>query len=48
LRFRGRPASQLPWTEKIEEPGVMDLVTVDDAAERLNALLAAGAPRTGL
>ena len=48
LKFRGRPASELPWTEKIEEPGVMDLVTVDDAAERLDALLAAGAPRTGL
>lgn len=39
-RFRGRPASALPWGTKIEAPGVMDLVTVDDAIaafERFNA-----------
>ena len=42
----GRPASELPWTEKIERPGVMDLITKDDVIERLDALLAAGAPRT--
>lgn len=30
-RFRGRPASELRWGAKIEAPGVMDLVTVDDA-----------------
>jgi heptosyltransferase I len=46
LRFRGRPADALPWTTKIEEPGVMDLITADDVIERLDALLAAGAPRT--
>ena len=45
-RFRGRPAAELPWTTKIEEPGVMDLITVADVIERLDALLAAGAPRT--
>jgi len=45
-RFRGRPAAELPWATKIEEPGVMDLITVDDVVERLDALLAAGAPRT--
>ena len=46
LRFLGKPASQIPWTTKIERPGVMDLITVDDAAARLDALIAAGAPRT--
>ena len=45
-RFRGRPAAELPWTEKIEEPGVMDLITPADVIERLDALMAAGAPRT--
>lgn len=30
-RYRGRPAGELAWGSKIEEPGVMDLVTVDDA-----------------
>ena len=44
-RFLGRPAGEIPWTTKIERPGVMDLVTVDDAVERLDALMAAGAPR---
>jgi heptosyltransferase I len=42
----GRSAAELPWTTKIERPGVMDLITVDDVIERLDALLAAGAPRT--
>jgi heptosyltransferase I len=45
-RFRGRPAAELPWTEKIEEPGVMDLIKPADVIERLDALMAAGAPRT--
>ena len=43
LQFRGRPAAELPWTEKIEEPGVMDLITVDAVVERLDALLQAPA-----
>lgn len=30
-RFLGRSASELKWGTKIEQPGVMDLVTVDDA-----------------
>jgi len=46
LRFLHKPAGEIPWTTKIERPGVMDLVTVDDAVERLDALMAAGAPRT--
>ncbi len=45
-RFVGKPASELAWTTKIERPGVMDLITVDDVQERLDALVAAGAPRT--
>jgi heptosyltransferase I len=45
-RFRRRPAAELPWTTKIEEPGVMGLISTGDVIERLDALLAAGAPRT--
>jgi len=45
-RFKGRPAAELPWTTKIEHPGVMGLITVADVIERIDALLAAGAPRT--
>jgi heptosyltransferase I len=45
-KFMGKPAADLAWTAKIERPGVMDLVTVDDVTERLDALMAAGAPRT--
>ena len=37
--FRGRPASALPWTEKIEEPGVMDLISVDAVIGRLEEFL---------
>jgi heptosyltransferase I len=39
-RFRGRAADELPWTEKIEEPGVMDLIPVDAVAAKLDELLA--------
>ncbi len=45
-RFRDQTAAGLPWTTKIEEPGVMDLITPADVIERLDALMAAGAPRT--
>jgi heptosyltransferase I len=45
-RFLNRSASSLPWTEKIEMPGVMDLIEVDDAIEKLDELMLAGAPRT--
>jgi heptosyltransferase I len=38
-RFRGRPAAALPWAEKIEEPGVMDLIEVPEVTARLDALL---------
>jgi heptosyltransferase I len=40
LRFRGRPPEQLPWTEKIEEPGVMDLIEVPQVTAKLDELLA--------
>ena len=40
LRFRGRPPEQLPWTEKIEEPGVMDLIEVRQVTAKLDELLA--------
>jgi heptosyltransferase I len=46
LRFRGRAPQELPWTEKIEQPGVMDLIEVDDVAEKLDGLMLAGAPRS--
>jgi heptosyltransferase I len=39
-RFRGRPPEELPWTEKIEEPGVMDLIEVSRVTARLDELLA--------
>jgi heptosyltransferase I len=45
-RFLGRPAAELPWQSKIERPGVMELIEVEDAIERLDALMRAGAPRT--
>jgi heptosyltransferase I len=45
-RFLGRPVAEIPWTTKIEQPGVMDLITVEDVQARLDKLLACGAPRT--
>ena len=41
-RFLHKPAAEIPWGTKIEYPGVMDLVTVDDAIERLEAFTHAG------
>ena len=38
-RYCGRSADQLPWTKKIERPGVMDLIEVADVLERLDALM---------
>ena len=37
-KFLGKPADELPWGKKIEQPGVMELITVDDVVERLEAL----------
>jgi heptosyltransferase I len=40
LRFRGRPPQKLPWGEKIEEPGVMDLIEPAQVTAKLDELLA--------
>jgi heptosyltransferase I len=40
LRFRGRPASELPWTETIEDEGAMDLVETQAVCARLDELMA--------
>ncbi|GAB2504322.1 glycosyltransferase family 9 protein [Arenimonas alkanexedens] len=36
-KFMGKPASRLAWGRRIEFPGVMDLVTVDDVIARFEA-----------
>jgi heptosyltransferase I len=41
--FRNKSVAELPWQDRIEEPGVMALITVEDVAEKLDALLAARA-----
>jgi len=40
-RFRSSSADRLPWNEKIELPGVMDLIEVADVRDRLDAMMAA-------
>jgi heptosyltransferase I len=37
--FRGCDPQQLPWGHKIEEPGVMDLIQVDEVTARIDELL---------
>ncbi|MEP6545829.1 MAG: glycosyltransferase family 9 protein [Gammaproteobacteria bacterium] len=39
-KFLRKPAAQIPWTTKIERPGVMDLIEVKDVTTKLDALLA--------
>jgi heptosyltransferase I len=39
LTYRGCEPEALPWTHKIEEPGVMDLIAVDEVTARLDELL---------
>ena len=39
-RFLGKPAAQIPWTKKIERPGVMDLIELNEVTSRLDALQA--------
>jgi heptosyltransferase I len=41
-KFLGKPAAEIPWTTKIERPGVMDLIAVADAAAKLDALMLTG------
>ncbi len=39
-QFLGRPASALPWGKRVEFPGVMDLVQVDEVVARFEAFRA--------
>jgi heptosyltransferase I len=39
-KFLGKPAAELPWTRKIEEPGVMELIEVSAVCSKLDELLA--------
>ena len=41
-KFYGKPAAEIPWTTKIERPGVMELIAVGDAIAKLDALMLAG------
>jgi heptosyltransferase I len=41
-KFLNKPAADLPWTKKIELPGVMELIQVADVAAKLDELLALG------
>jgi heptosyltransferase I len=38
-RLLGKPAAELPWSTKIERPGVMDLITPDDVIKKLHSVL---------
>jgi heptosyltransferase I len=39
-KFLGKPAAELPWTTKIEQSGVMDLIEVAAVTAKLDELLA--------
>ena len=38
-QFLGKEPSELPWTKKIELPGVMDLIQPHDVIEKLDAVM---------
>ena len=38
-KYLHQPAAEIPWGTKIEHTGVMDLVTVDDVIDRLEAFI---------
>ena len=40
--FRGCEPGELPWGHKIEEPGVMDLISVEEVTAKLDELLTRG------
>jgi heptosyltransferase I len=40
-RFYGKPAAEIPWTTKIEKPGVMDLIEVSEVTAKLDQLMGA-------
>lgn len=35
-QFMGRPASQLGWGQRVEKPGVMDLISVDEVVKKFD------------
>jgi heptosyltransferase I len=39
-KFLGKPAAELPWTKKIEMPGVMDLIEISAVIAKLDELMA--------
>jgi heptosyltransferase I len=39
-KFLNKPAVELPWTQKIERPGVMNLIDVASVTHKLDALMA--------
>jgi heptosyltransferase I len=39
-KYLGKPAAEIPWGTKIEKPGVMDLVRVDEMVDRFEACAA--------
>jgi heptosyltransferase I len=45
-KYFGKPASEIPWGSKIERPGVMDLIEVDEVIERFEAAAEAMSIRT--
>jgi len=44
-KYLNKPAAQIGWTTKIEEPGVMDLIQPEDVIKKLHAVLSAQARR---
>jgi heptosyltransferase I len=44
-QFLGREPGEIPWTTKIERPGVMDLISPRDVIEKLDALMRQPRPR---
>ena len=38
-KFLDKPAAQIPWTTKIERPGVMDLIAVSEVTAKLDAFM---------
>ena len=36
-KYLHKPAADIPWGTKIEYPGVMDLIAVDEVIERFDA-----------
>ncbi|GFZ98895.1 glycosyltransferase family 9 protein [Dyella caseinilytica] len=45
-KYFGKPASEIPWGSKIERPGVMDLIEINDVIERFEAAAEAMGYRT--